>query len=82
MNGISDRGSIPLSSIALKCWKYSILGLLLYKESALFAILDHFRPFQTVTDQKKCGQNCGQTIQGQSKEHLCQISVWTVPFLF
>ena len=31
MNGISDRGSIPLSSIALKCWKYSILGLLLYK---------------------------------------------------
>ena len=47
MNGISDRGSIPLSSIALKCWKYSILGLLLYKESALFAILDHFRPLQT-----------------------------------
>ena len=48
MNRLSDRGSIPLSSIREKLLKSSVLAVFLYTKWAENAVSDRLKPFQIV----------------------------------
>ena len=47
MNRLSDRGSIPLSSITEKLLKSSVLAVFLCPKLSNFAVSDRLKPFET-----------------------------------